>query len=100
MEVLMYGFAETDAIVDSARSLAETAGNSAVDRNFVFAGANGRTQFSIRNSRLGFNVAAPKIDDWATKGVLEFDFFGPSGTTVPQCGRDYDSEAGSSIIRF
>jgi hypothetical protein len=78
-KVGIYGFAETDMIYDTTRSLSESFGNAPVDRPSTYAGDNGRTQFSIRNSRIGFTVNAPKANDWVTKGVMEFDFMGANG---------------------
>lgn len=81
-KVGMYGFAESDAIFDSTRSFTEVIGNVPAARPGTLSGDNGRTQFSIRNSRLGFTVAAPKAGDWATRGVMEFDFLGFDGGTA------------------
>jgi hypothetical protein len=72
----IYGFAETDAIMDTTRSLPETAGNRPIARPSTFSGDNGRTQFSIRNSRLGFTASAPRAGDWNFKGTVEMDFLG------------------------
>jgi hypothetical protein len=76
-KVMMGGFVEIDGITDSTRSFREVIGNAPVSVSTKDgAGGNGRTQFSIRNSRLGFTVQAPEFDGWATKGYLEFDFLG------------------------
>jgi hypothetical protein len=83
-KVGFYGFAEADAIVDSTRSFTEVVGNNPVARPGTFDGDNGRTQFSVRNSRLGFTIGAPKTGDWASKGVMEFDFLGPGNTASPE----------------
>ncbi|MBC7690217.1 MAG: hypothetical protein H7222_00465 [Methylotenera sp.] len=71
-----YGFVQTDAIMDSTRSFGEIAGNGPVDRRQTFAGDNGRTQFTFRNSRFGFALNAPQEDAWTSKAVMEFDFLG------------------------
>ena len=70
------GFVETDAIMDSTRSLTEVVGNNPIDRPGSFNGDNGRTQFSVRNSRLGFGLLPPAQNGWSTKGYLEFDLLG------------------------
>lgn len=75
-KVMMGGFVELDMIADSTRSFTEVVGNAPVSRGGTYAGDNGRTQFSIRNSRLGFTVLPPNAGDWKTKGYLEFDLFG------------------------
>jgi len=86
-KVTMGGFIELDTIYDTTRSLTEVAGSSALAKKGTFDGDNGRTQFSIRNTRLSFGVTAPVVDDWKTRGYLETDFLGydptvaSSGTT-------------------
>ena len=78
------GFVEFDAIYDTTRSLVETVGSTPIARKGTFDGDNGRTQFSLRNSRLSFNVQAPMVDGWKTRGYIEGDFLGydpqPSAT--------------------
>jgi len=71
-KILMGGFVETDTIVDSSRGYAEVAGNSPVGR----VDSVGRTQFSIRNSRLSFTVEAPEQEGWKSKAYYELDFLG------------------------
>src|SRR4051812_26689807 len=58
------GFVETDMINDTTRSFTEVVGNGAVARSNTFAGDNGRTQFSVRNSRFAFTVLAPVQNGW------------------------------------
>ncbi|MBI3554923.1 MAG: hypothetical protein HY074_01510 [Deltaproteobacteria bacterium] len=74
-KISMGGFVELDSIVDSTRSFTEVEGNSAVSRDSV-AGQTGRTQFSIRNTRLAFSVEPPEFESWKTKGYFEFDLLG------------------------
>jgi hypothetical protein len=88
-KVDMSGFLETDMINDDTQTnFNETTGNTpAMKPN----GTHGRTIMSIRNSRLAFNVQAPKFDDWKTRGYLEMDFLGFD----PKPGSDaLNSEAG------
>src|SRR4051812_21094156 len=75
-KVMLSGFAETDMINDNTRSLTEVAGNNPVDRLNSLAGDNGRTQFSVRNSRFAFTVLPPLQHDMKVKGYLEFDLLG------------------------
>jgi hypothetical protein len=70
------GFAELDAIGDTTRSVVESPGNGPIDRPGGPNGDDGRTMFSMRNSRLGFGVTAPASGDWVTKGYIETDFLG------------------------
>ncbi len=70
------GFIEADGMYDTTRSYKEIIGNNAIQLPGTPAGKNGRTQFTIRNSRLAFNLAAPEINDWKTFAYMEFDFLG------------------------
>jgi hypothetical protein len=75
-QATIYGFIEADAINDSTRSYTDSIGNSLVARSEFIEGQRGRTQFSIRNTRLGFALASPVIGDVRPSAVLEGDFFG------------------------
>ena len=70
------GFIEFDSFYDTTRSYVETVGNGPVARKATLDGDNGRTQFSLRNSRFFFSVEAPPVDGWKTRGYLETDFLG------------------------
>lgn len=52
-KVLMGGFVGLDSITDSTRSFNESMGSAPVTRST----GEGRTQFSVRNSRLGFTIS-------------------------------------------
>ncbi len=75
-KVMLGGFAELDIINDNTRSFTETMGSSPIARPGTLSGENGRTQFSIRNSRIAFTVMAPVVDGWKSKVHLEFDLLG------------------------
>ena len=75
-KVQMSGFVEVDAFNDSTRSLTEVIGNTPIDRSPSTNGDNGRTEMSVRNSRLAFSVLPPINNDWKSKGYLEFDLLG------------------------
>jgi hypothetical protein len=79
----VYGFIEADVINDSTRSYSDSIGNSLVARNETYEGRVGRTQFSIRNTRLGFQFESPTIGGIRPSAILEADFFGnqPSSTS-------------------
>jgi hypothetical protein len=84
-KIKLGGFIEFDSITDTTRSFDEIISNKPVDRPGTAAGNNGRTQFSIRNSRLGLSIEAPKIDGTiSNRAYFEFDFLGynqnPSNT--------------------
>ena len=82
--VEMNGFAEVDTISDSTRSYREVLGNSPVSLPNTASGANGRTQFSMRDSRLALSLFPPEFKGWTPKAYFEFDFLGydPSNTNV------------------
>ncbi len=93
----LYGFVEADFINDSTQSFNDVAGDASVQRQTLsgfqkqigglttYAGNHGRTQFSIRNTRLGIQVRAPETSHIRVSGILETDFLGyvppPSYTT-------------------
>ena len=70
------GFVELEMFADSSRSFTEVVGDAPVARNGTLAGDNGRTEFSVRNSRLDFSILPPAGESWKTKGYLEFDLLG------------------------
>lgn len=80
-----YGFVETDFIVDSTRSYQDSIGNSLVARSDTYAGQVGRTQFSIRNTRVGMALESPVIGGVKPSAVIEADFFGgPSASSTSE----------------
>jgi hypothetical protein len=76
----LYGFVDADAIYDSTGSFNDLAGNSVVSRPGTYLGDNPRTQFSIRNSRLGFLMRAPQFHDVRASARIEMDFLGSNST--------------------
>ncbi len=76
----MYGFVEPDMISDTTRSFNDLAGSAQVARANTQAGENGRFQFGVRNSRIGFRLRAPETDGIRASAVIETDF---QGTTLP-----------------
>jgi len=72
----MYGFVEADSIYDTTQSFNDSAGNALVARAGSYAGESTRTQFSIRNSRIGFRMKAPEYNGIRTSAVAEMDFLG------------------------
>jgi hypothetical protein len=103
----IYGFAETDFIHDSTQSFNDLAGNAQVQRSSLTAaqqgfdlntymGNHGRTQFSIRNSRLGLRIRAPEISGVRVSGIVETDFLGSVPTPSPSPGVSYTSSPPST----
>lgn len=72
----LYGFVEADSIIDSTRSLNDTAGNSLIARGGTAAGDNARVTFGARNSRIGFRLKAPEFHGVRASAMLESDFLG------------------------
>ena len=90
---VLYGFVEFDAIHDSTQSFNDLAGNAAIANPNGYTGKHPRTQFGVRNSRIGFKLSAPESNGIKTTGILEMDFLGnqpsnpaPSGTAVSEGG--------------
>ncbi|MBN1655276.1 MAG: hypothetical protein JXA30_16025 [Deltaproteobacteria bacterium] len=72
----LFGFAEADFIYDSTRSYDDAIGGALVARKDTYDGRSGRMQFSVRNSRLGFELKAPRFEGITASAVLVGDFFG------------------------
>ncbi|HVY39072.1 MAG TPA: hypothetical protein VHM31_14100 [Polyangia bacterium] len=85
-KLTIYGFAEADAMHDSTRSFNDGLNNNVVAHVLTQANQNPRTQYTIRNSRLGFRAEAPTFGGIKTSGVLEFDLFGNQPTINPGGG--------------
>jgi hypothetical protein len=82
-QVTIYGFVEADVINDSTRSYVDSIGNTLVARDEVYEGQQGRTQFSIRNSRFGFALQSPTFGGIRPSAVFEGDFFGNQPAKPP-----------------
>ena len=80
-----FGFVELDALADSTRSYDDAIGPTLVARSDTYEGRTDRTQFSVRNTRLGLALAAPVVGGVRPSAVLEGDFFGaaPSAHAGP-----------------
>jgi hypothetical protein len=94
---IMYGFVEADAIFDTTESYLEVPGEGAVAREGTYGASNGRTMFSIRNSRLGFRIGAPKFGDWTASGIIETDFLGNQPANPPAVTTGLAPAANGSI---
>jgi hypothetical protein len=75
-KLTLYGFVEADYIYDTTRSYNDAMGSSLVARKDTYDGNNSRSQFSMRNSRLGFAFESPTVGGVKPTAVLEADFFG------------------------
>jgi hypothetical protein len=73
----LYGFAELDVIHDTREVMTEVPGNPVLPKaTNSYAADHGRTQFSIRNSRVGFRFSSPEFRGMKGSGLIETDFFG------------------------
>jgi hypothetical protein len=82
----MYGFVEADNIYDSTQSLNDIPGNTVLARPDRYAGQHDRFMMGVRNSRIGFRLAAPEYHGVRASAMLEMDFLGTpnpnDGTTA------------------
>jgi hypothetical protein len=80
-----FGFLAVDYMTDSTRSYDDGMGTLLVARTDTYDNHNGRTQFSIRSTRLGFAFESPTLGEVTPSAVLESDFAGsqasPPGST-------------------
>ena len=76
ISLTIFGFVEADYIFDTTRSYNDAIGGDLVARSDTYDGRSGRSQFSMRNSRLGFALESPTIGEVKPSAVLEGDFFG------------------------
>ena len=79
----IYGFAEFDLMHDTTQSFSDSPGNGLIVRPDVnrLAYNNGRTQTTVRNSRVGVRMSAPASHGMTSAGLIEMDFMGnqPAG---------------------
>jgi hypothetical protein len=74
--ITFFGFIEADFIYDTTRSYGDSIAGSLVARKETYAGQVGRTQFSMRNTRIGLKLESPVIGGVRPSAVFEGDFFG------------------------
>jgi hypothetical protein len=89
----LYGFLQTDFIYDSTRSYHDAIGTSLVARTDTYDGTVGRSQFSVRNTRIGFAFHGPSFGSLLPSAVLEADFYGNQPGEPPEVSEAayYDS---------
>jgi hypothetical protein len=74
--IAFFGTIEADYITDSTRSYNEIIGGNIVARSDTYEGTVGRTQFSMRNTRVGLLLDSPKIAGVTPSAVFQGDFAG------------------------
>jgi hypothetical protein len=91
--VTIFGFVEADYITDTTRSYNDSIGGTLVARSDTYAGTVGRTQFSMRNTRLGMAFTAPTVGGVRSSALIEGDFFGNQPGSPPGVSESsyYDS---------
>jgi hypothetical protein len=70
----LYGFVDADYIYDTTEGLIDIPGSPLIPRAGTYAGNNSRTQFSVRNSRIGFRLGAPEYHGMRASALFESDF--------------------------
>jgi hypothetical protein len=78
-DMTFYGFAQFDAMHDSTQGFQDTVLLNKIPRSSSFAGQRGRTQFNLRNTRIGMNFSAPEWNGIKATGNIETDFSGNQG---------------------
>jgi hypothetical protein len=74
--ITFFGTIEADYITDSTRSYNEIIGRDIVARSDTYEGTVGRTQFSMRNTRVGFLLDSPRVGSVSPSAVFQGDFAG------------------------
>jgi hypothetical protein len=78
----IYGFVELDTMYDTTRSFDASVTNNTLARPHTYAGDNPRAQFTVQNSRVGFDLRAPNVASVKPSAVLEADFFGANASST------------------
>jgi hypothetical protein len=92
-----YGFVEADYIADTTRSYNDAIGSALVARSITYDGTVGRTQFTMRNTRIGLALQSPAVGRTRPSAVIEGDFFGSQ--TAPPAGSE-NSYFDSPVFRI
>ena len=71
-----FGFLEADYMVDTTRSYDDSMGTLLVARTDTYENHHGRTQFSLKSTRLGFGFESPRVGAVTPSAVIEADFAG------------------------
>jgi len=91
LSLTLYGFLEADAMYDTTRSYNDAIGDSLVAPSYTYAGKHGRTQFSVRNTRIGLLFENKPFGGVKVTGVLEGDFFGNQSNSPHPVTSAYES---------
>jgi hypothetical protein len=78
-----FGFVEADYMFDTTRSYDDAIGGAIVARSDTYAGRASRTQFSMRNTRIGMMFESPRFGSLTPSAIFEGDFFGHQSIDLP-----------------
>ena len=95
----VFGTIQADYITDTTRSYNDFIGQSLVARDDTYEGTTGRTQFGMRNSRVGFLLDSPSIGSVTPSAVFQLDFSG-NQPSVPYVPPGSPGEAGISEAAY
>jgi hypothetical protein len=101
-QATVYGFAKLDVMVDDTQTVNEVPGNMRLNRpgvGYPTPTDQGRTQWTARDSRFGFKLAAPEWSGMKATAQIEADFGGgPAGGNVSQANGPTIAGYGSTVI--
>ncbi len=89
------GYTELDSFYDSTRTFTEQSNNAPITPPGTAGGGgdSGRTQMSVRQSRLIMRLGMPDAEGWKMRGYFEGDFLGfdptPGNATVVQSEQNF-----------
>jgi hypothetical protein len=95
----VFGTIQADYIHDTTRSYNDFIGQSLVARDDTYEGTTGRTQFGMRNTRIGFLLDSPAIGSVTPSAVFQLDFAG-NQPAVPFVPPGSPGEAGISETAY
>jgi hypothetical protein len=84
LKLQFYGILQGDFMYDTTRSYPEVIGSNVVARSDTFEGTVGRSQASVRNSRLGLKFSASPVGGITSSAILEGDFRGNQPDDPPE----------------
>jgi hypothetical protein len=95
----VFGTIQADYITDTTRSYNDFIGQSLVARDDTYEGTVGRTQFGMRNTRVGFLLDSPTVGNVTPSAVFQLDFAG-NQPAVPYVPPGSPGEAGISEASY
>ena len=94
LRIGFFGVIEANFIHDTTRSYGDSIGGNLVARRDTFEGTKGRTQFTARSSRFGFDLLYSRVAGIEPYGMIEADFSGDEPTNqIASTERSYYDSA-------